>query len=62
MRAGQIKVSTRTFEVVDVPTPDAGTGQVRISADSSLNLQDDALTAGLRVQRLTAPAAPEPLA
>ena len=38
------------------------TGQVRISADSSLNLQDDALTAGLRVQRLTAPTAQEPLA
>jgi len=30
MRAGQITVSTRNFEVVDVPTPDAGPGQVRI--------------------------------
>ena len=30
MRAGQITVSTRNFQVVDVPTPDAGMGQVRI--------------------------------
>ena len=30
MRAGQITVSTRAFAVVDVPTPDAGAGQVRI--------------------------------
>ena len=30
MRAGQITVSTRVFKVVDVPTPDAGVGQVRI--------------------------------
>lgn len=30
MRAGQITVSTRSFKVVDVPTPDAGVGQVRI--------------------------------
>ena len=30
MRAGQITVSTRIFKVVDVPTPDAGVGQVRI--------------------------------
>ena len=30
MRAGRITVSTRQFEVVDVPTPDAGAGQVRI--------------------------------
>ena len=30
MRAGRITVSTRVFEVVDVPTPDAGAGQVRI--------------------------------
>lgn len=30
MRAGQITVSTRLFKVVDVPTPDAGAGQVRI--------------------------------
>ena len=30
MRAGRITVSTRAFEVVDVPTPDAGAGQVRI--------------------------------
>jgi 2-desacetyl-2-hydroxyethyl bacteriochlorophyllide A dehydrogenase len=30
MRAGQITVSTRAFEVVDVPTPSAGPGQVRI--------------------------------
>ena len=30
MRAGQITVSTRAFEVVEVPTPSAGPGQVRI--------------------------------
>jgi 2-desacetyl-2-hydroxyethyl bacteriochlorophyllide A dehydrogenase len=30
MRAGQITVSTRSFAVVDVPTPVAGAGQVRI--------------------------------
>ena len=30
MRAGRITVSTRAFEVVDVPTPDAGAGQVRV--------------------------------
>ena len=30
MRAGQITVSTRAFSVVDVPTPQAGEGQVRI--------------------------------
>ena len=30
MRAGRITVSTRAFNVVDVPTPDAGSGQVRI--------------------------------
>lgn len=30
MKAGRITVSTRKFEVIDVPTPNAGTGQVRI--------------------------------
>jgi D-arabinose 1-dehydrogenase-like Zn-dependent alcohol dehydrogenase len=30
MKAGRITVSTRAFAVVDVPTPDAGAGQVRI--------------------------------
>ena len=30
MRAGRITVSTRAFDVVDVQTPDAGSGQVRI--------------------------------
>jgi D-arabinose 1-dehydrogenase-like Zn-dependent alcohol dehydrogenase len=30
MRAGQITVSTRAFGVVDVPTPQAVAGQVRI--------------------------------
>jgi len=30
MRAGRLTVSTRQFEVVDVPTPNAGIGQVRI--------------------------------
>lgn len=30
MRAGQITVSTRSFAVVDVPTPVAGAGQVRV--------------------------------
>ncbi len=33
MRAGQITVSTRVFAVVDVPTPDAGAGQVRIKVE-----------------------------
>ena len=51
----QTHFETRTWDLIC-------TGQVSISADSSLNLQDDALKAGLRVQRLTAPAAPEPLA
>ena len=35
MRAGQITVSTRTFAVVDVPTPDAGPGQVRIKVEAA---------------------------
>lgn len=30
MRAGRITVSTRAFSVVDIPTPNAGAGQVRI--------------------------------
>ena len=30
MKAGRITVSTREFEVVDIPTPSAGAGQVRI--------------------------------
>ncbi len=30
MRAGRLTVSTRQFEVVDVPTPNAGIGEVRI--------------------------------
>ena len=35
MRAGQITVSTRAFAVVDVPTPDAGVGQVRIKVEAA---------------------------
>ena len=35
MRAGRISVSTRAFEVVDVPTPDAGVGQVRIKVGAA---------------------------
>ena len=35
MRAGQITVSTRAFAVVDVPTPDAGAGQVRIKVEAA---------------------------
>ena len=48
MRAGQIKVSTRAFEVVDVPTPDAGTGQVRIKvAAAGVCLSDVHLLEGI---------------
>ena len=35
MRAGRISVSTRAFEVADVPTPDAGAGQVRIKVGAA---------------------------
>jgi 2-desacetyl-2-hydroxyethyl bacteriochlorophyllide A dehydrogenase len=35
MRAGQITVSTREFAVVDVPTPDAGAGEVRIKVEAA---------------------------
>ena len=35
MRAGQITVSTRSFAVVDVPTPQAGAGQVRIKVEAA---------------------------
>jgi D-arabinose 1-dehydrogenase-like Zn-dependent alcohol dehydrogenase len=35
MRAGRISVSTRAFEVVDVPTPQAGAGQVRIKVGAA---------------------------
>jgi D-arabinose 1-dehydrogenase-like Zn-dependent alcohol dehydrogenase len=35
MRAGRISVSTRAFEVVDVPMPDAGAGQVRIKVGAA---------------------------
>ena len=35
MRAGQITVSTRAFAVVDVPTPVAGAGQVRIKVEAA---------------------------
>ena len=35
MRAGQITVSTRSFAVVDVPTPVAGAGQVRIKVEAA---------------------------
>ena len=35
MRAGRISVSTRAFEVVEVPTPNAGVGQVRIKVGAA---------------------------
>ena len=35
MRAGQIILSTRAFAVVDVPTPNAGPGQVRIKVEAA---------------------------
>lgn len=35
MRAGRITVSTRKFEVVDVPTPSAGPNQVRIKVGAA---------------------------
>ena len=35
MRAGRITVSTRAFEMVDVPTPDAAAGQVRIKVGAA---------------------------
>jgi len=35
MRAGQITVSTRSFAVVDVPTPVADAGQVRIKVEAA---------------------------
>lgn len=35
MRAGRITVSTRHFEVKDVPTPEAGIGQIRIKVKAA---------------------------
>jgi len=35
MRAGRITVSTRKFKVVDVQTPSAGAGQVRIKVGAA---------------------------
>ena len=35
MKAGRITVSTRKFEVLEVPTPNAGTGQVRIKVGAA---------------------------
>ena len=35
MKAGRITVSSRKFEVIDVPTPNAGTGQVRIKVGAA---------------------------
>ena len=35
MKAGRITVSTRKFEVIDVPTPNAGAGQVRIKVGAA---------------------------
>lgn len=35
MKAGRITVSTRKFEVIDVPTPNAGTGQIRIKVGAA---------------------------
>ncbi|MDA2963148.1 MAG: zinc-binding dehydrogenase [Actinomycetota bacterium] len=48
MRAGRITLSTRAFEVVDVPTPDAGPGQVRIKvAAAGVCLSDVHLLEGI---------------
>jgi D-arabinose 1-dehydrogenase-like Zn-dependent alcohol dehydrogenase len=48
MRAGRITVSTRVFDVVDVPTPDAGAGQVRIKvAAAGVCLSDVHLLEGI---------------
>jgi D-arabinose 1-dehydrogenase-like Zn-dependent alcohol dehydrogenase len=48
MRAGQITVSTRSFAVVDVPTPVAGAGQVRIKvAAAGVCLSDVHLLEGI---------------
>ncbi len=35
MKAGRITVSTRKFEVLEVPTPNAGTGEVRIKVGAA---------------------------
>jgi D-arabinose 1-dehydrogenase-like Zn-dependent alcohol dehydrogenase len=48
MRAGRITVSTRAFDVVDVPTPDAGAGQIRIKvAAAGVCLSDVHLLEGI---------------
>jgi len=48
MRAGQITVSTRAFKIVDVPTPEAGAGQVRIKvAAAGVCLSDVHLLEGI---------------
>jgi 2-desacetyl-2-hydroxyethyl bacteriochlorophyllide A dehydrogenase len=48
MRAGQIRVSTRAFGVVDLPTPEAGAGQVRIKvAAAGVCLSDVHLLEGI---------------
>ena len=55
MRAGRITLSTRAFEVVDVPTPDAGPGQVRIKVAaagvclSDVHLLEEILSPGYLV-------------
>ena len=52
MKAGRITVSTREFEVVDIPTPSAGAGQVRIKVAaagvclSDVHLLDGTLSPG----------------
>ena len=35
MKAGRITVSTRKFEVREVPTPEAGSGQVRLKVGAA---------------------------
>ena len=48
MRAGRITVSTRAFDVVNVPTPDAGAGQVRVKvAAAGVCLSDVHLLEGI---------------
>ena len=53
MRAGRISVSTRAFEVVDVPMPDAGAGQVRIKVGAAgVCLSDVHFLEGIFISRL----------
>ena len=52
MKAGRIRISTRKFEVKEVPTPTAGIGEVRIKVGaagvclSDVHLLDGTLSPG----------------